>query len=122
MREITKQTGAGEATIRVSVTAMGAMDDVRAYLGGKEIGEGYAPLKAVRVVNGKTLVAYCGQLGLTIEDVDAMKVALVAERAAWESLTPEGIASREASAKWDRTVERNAQVARNADINKWGDA
>lgn len=121
MREITKQTGAGEATIRVSVTAMGAMDDVRAYLGGKEIGEGYAPLKAVRVVNGKTLVAYCGQLGLTIEDVDAIKVALVAERAAWE-LTPEGIASREASAKWDRTVERNAQVARNADINKWGDA
>ena len=119
METITKQTGAGEATIVVDYQV--GLETVKAYLNGKFIGEGLMALKTPKVVNGKTLVAYCGKLGLTQAEFDAVKVAELRERAAWNA-TPAGIAAKQAADKRDRKIEADKAWRGHGDINKWRDA
>ncbi len=111
MMRTTKTTAAGEVEIRVNYAGC---DDVRAYLDGVELGSGILPLSAPRTVSGKVLVAYCGKLGLTAEDVAAIERLLIEAKVEFDSSEAgRRLAAKEA--KSDRICDRLEEINRKAD-------
>lgn len=104
----------GEATIQVTYSGCAR---VRATLDGKEVGRGILPLKTPVMIGGKEIVAACGKLGLTVEEVERIEVAIAAEKELWDA-SPDGLASAAEVARMDRCAERAAQIAWHGDINR----
>ena len=118
MTQIRKQTTAGDVVIEVSYRGC---ENVRAILNGKEIGAGVFPLKAKSTINGKVLVASCGKLGLTDEDMANIAAAMAIEQSDWAG-SDAGKACAGEAASWERKCARAEEILRNGDITKWADA